>query len=189
MPSQRASLMAQPSKKIHLQCRRHVENPMDRGAWRATGQRVAKSSTWLSEYTRMLPSQKVVGFPGAQNKQINGETETMGASGRRGNASSGGVPNPKTGSKKRNLVIGWACPDLRMCHYFPGQEAGKRFIFLFSILHLYPDIFIFCPPFLLALCPIFVLEIEVHRTIDSLWIHRTIDLEMGLQSHLFQPLE
>jgi len=48
-----------------------------------------------------------------------------------------------------------------MCHYFPGQEAGNRFIFLFSLLQLYPDIFIFYPPFLLALCPVFVLEIEV----------------------------
>ena len=33
----------------------YLENPMDRGAWRATVHRVAKSQTWLSDLTCMFP--------------------------------------------------------------------------------------------------------------------------------------
>jgi len=76
-----------------------------------------------------------VSFSGAQNKQINGETEKMGASGRRGKAKSGGVPNPKTRSKKRNLTPGWDCPDPGECatiFLVKKQETGLFFYFPFS---------------------------------------------------------
>ena len=54
-----------------------LENPMDRGAWRATGHRVAKSRTWLSDWamvcrqagTRLI-SPIIINISSAPNKSL-----------------------------------------------------------------------------------------------------------------------
>ena len=47
-----------------------LENPMDRGAWRATVHTVAKSQTRLSDFTSLLVAQMVKNLPAMQETQI-----------------------------------------------------------------------------------------------------------------------
>ena len=51
---------------------RTLENPMDRGAWRATVHGVATSQTWLRPYTHISPvPRKVLGRAGSQDFWLN----------------------------------------------------------------------------------------------------------------------
>ena len=156
MPSERASLMGQlvknpPAMQRHgsiwvkkIPWRRKMTTHSRILAWRipwteepgglqAKGlQRVEHDWANTHAYCHLKSR---VSFSGAQNKQIKGEAEKMGASGRRGKAKWGGVPNPKTRSKKRNLTPGWDCPDPRECatiFLVKKQERGLFFYFPFS---------------------------------------------------------
>ena len=79
-------------------------------------------------------SKGTVSFSGAQNVYIlMGEQRRWGHPAGEEKAKPGGVPNPKTMSKERNLTTGWDCPGPTECvTVFLAKKQERSLFFYFS---------------------------------------------------------